>query len=277
MTKMFGAICGDILGSSFEMSNIKYVPTFEEIALRQSRFTDDTVMTCAVAQGIYKALNILPEEYSIDRNSEKIICGEIEKSLVTFGKKYPNAGYGYNFHQWIIHEKRKPYNSWGNGSAMRVSYAGWIAKSFEEAIFLAKCSAQVTHNHKEGIKGAQIIAACIYLLRIGKNKDFIKEFVSRYYNINFRLNDIRDSYVFDVSCQGSVPQAVVAFLEGDSYESVIALAISIGGDSDTIAAIAGSLAEVIYPIPEKILKIVEQTLDGYLKETINDVVSVIEK
>ena len=142
---------------------------------------------------------------------------------------------------------------------------------------MAKCSAQVTHNHKEGIKGAQIIAACIYLLRIGKNKDFIKEFVSRYYNINFRLNDIRDSYVFDVSCQGSVPQAVVAFLEGDSYESVIALANSIGGDSDTIAAIAGSLAEVIYPIPEKILKIAEQTLDGYLKETINDVVSVIEK
>lgn len=140
---------------------------------------------------------------------------------------------------------------------------------------MAKYSAQVSHNHPEGIKGAQVVSACIYLLRIGKDKDFIRKFVSEYYNINFTLADIRESYMFDVSCQGSVPQAIVAFLEGDSFEEVISLAISIGGDSDTIAAIAGSIAEVIYPIPESVLEIAYNALDEFLTSAVNEVVSKI--
>ncbi len=275
MTKMLGAICGDILGSSYEVSNIKHIPTFEEILSRPRRFTDDTVMTCAVAYGIADAFNILSEKWIIDDETEEILCGKIQDSLVKFGKKYPDAGYGYRFFQWIFSEKREPYNSWGNGSAMRASYAGWIADSFEKAIFLAYCSARVTHNHHEGIKGAQIVAACIYLLRIGKDKAYIKEFVSKYYDIDFMLDDIRSSYAFDVSCQGSVPQAIKAFLEGNSFEEVIELAISIGGDSDTIAAISGSIAEVIYPIPEKILKIADDALDDYLKGIIDEITNKI--
>lgn len=271
-----GAICGDILGSSYEWNNIKYCPTIEEISLRKNIFTDDTVMTCAVAKGISEALNILPTDWTPDENTEKIICDKIQESMVLFGKKYPRAGYGFNFYSWLTNERsRHPYNSWGNGSAMRVSYAGWIGKSFQETIALAKYSAQVSHNHPQGIKGAQIVAACIYLLRIGKDKAFIREFVSEYYNIGFTLDDIRESYAFDVSCQGSVPQAIVAFLEGNSFEEVISLAISIGGDSDTIAAIAGSIAEVIYPIPESVLEIAYSALDEFLTSTVNEVAAKI--
>ena len=277
MTKMMGAICGDILGSSFEANNIKHIPTLEEISSRRCRFTDDTIMTCAAAHGMVNALHRLPENWKLDKESEDIICREIQKSLIEFGEKYPFAGYGFGFEEWLFAKYRRPYNSWGNGSAMRVSYAGWIARNFEEAMFWAKCSAQITHNHEEGIKGAQVVAACIYFLRMGKNKDFIRKFVSEYYNVNFSLNDIRDSYGFEVSCQGSVPQAIVAFLEGSSFQEVIFLAISIGGDSDTIAAIAGSLAEVIYDIPEDCMKIVNNVLDEYLKGIIRNVVDELRK
>lgn len=271
MAKLLGAVCGDILGSSFEIKNIKTIPAFEEIIARRCVFTDDTVMTCAVAKGIDSALNILPENWSIGEEAEKIICEEIEKTLVEFGTKYPRAGYGGSFKAWLRNPDRKPYNSWGNGSAMRVSYAGWIGKTFEQAIFLAKCSAVVTHNHPEGVKGAQIVAACIYLLRIGKTKEFVRDFVSKYYDISFTLDEIREGYIFDVSCQGSVPQAIVAFLEGNSFEEVISLAISIGGDSDTIAAISGSIAEVIYPIPDKYLDVVYNALDEYLTQSLAEI------
>lgn len=275
MTKMLGAICGDVLGSSYEWDNIKHCPTIEEISLRTSFFTDDTVMTCAVAKGLYDSIVELGEPLELSEIEEHLICKNIENELITFGKKYPDAGYGECFYDWVMLEIRKPYNSWGNGSAMRVSYAGWISKSLKETLFLSKCTAKVTHNHPYGIKGAQIVAVCIYLLRQGASKDYIREFVSKYYDMNFTLDEIRNVYEYDVSCQGSVPQAIMAFLEGSSFGEVISLAISIGGDSDTIAAIAGSIAEVIYPIPERCLKIVDDVLDDYLKAVIAEITELI--
>lgn len=276
MAKMMGAICGDILGSTYEWKNIKYCPTLNELISRDNFFTDDTVMTCAVAKALYDSFNELDRPLELNEKEEKLICKHIEDELITFGRKYPDSGYGETFYDWIMFEIRKPYNSWGNGSAMRVSYAGWASKNLKEALFLAKCTAEVTHNHPYGIKGAQIVAACIYFLRQGASKAFIRDFASKYYDMNFTLDEIRYLYEYDVSCQGSVPQAIMAFLEGNSFEEVISLAISIGGDSDTIAAIAGSIAEVIYPIPENILGIANNTLDDYLKETINIVVNGIE-
>lgn len=276
-TKMMGAACGDILGSWYEANNIKHIPAFEEIASRPCRFTDDTVMTCAVAQGIRNAFRVLPADWTINQETEAILTEKIGESMAEWGNDYPDAGYGYNFYQWLLDDKnRRPYNSWGNGSAMRASYAGWVARTLEEALFLAKCSAQVTHNHEEGIKGAQVVAACIYHLRKGATKPEIQEFVSQYYDIGFSLADIRGSYVFDVSCQGSVPQAIRAFLEGNSFEEVMELAISIGGDSDTIAAISGSLAEVIYPIPDKILDIANDALDEVQKQVLAEAAAAVE-
>ena len=277
MTKMMGAICGDILGSTYEWSNIKYCPTLNELLSRENFFTDDTVMTCAVAKALYDSIDELDKHLDLNEKEEKIICKHIEDELINFGRKYPDSGYGETFYDWIMLETRKPYNSWGNGSAMRVSYAGWISKTLKETLFLAKCTAEVTHNHPYGIKGAQIVAACIYFLRQGASKAFIKDFVSKYYDINYTLDEIRCSYEYDVSCQGSVPQAIMAFLEGNSFEEVIALAISIGGDSDTIAAIAGSVAEVIYPIPETILDIAYKSLDDYLTSIITTVVKLLDK
>lgn len=277
MTKMMGAICGDILGSTYEWCNIKYCPTLKELLLRENFFTDDTVMTCAVAKALYDSFNELDRPLELNEKEEKLICKHIEDELINFGRKYPESGYGETFYDWIMLETRKPYNSWGNGSAMRVAYAGWISETLKETLFLAKCTAEVTHNHPYGIKGAQIVAACIYFLRQGANKTFIRDFVSKYYDMNFSLDEIRCSYEYDVSCQGSVPQAIMAFLEGNSFEEVISLAISIGGDSDTIAAIAGSIAEVIYPIPEKILDIAYKSLDEYLINTITMVVELLNK
>lgn len=272
MSKMMGAICGDILGSTYEWSNIKYCPTLNELISRDNFFTDDTVMTCAVAKALYDSLNELDRPLKLNENEENLICKHIEDELINWGRKYPDSGYGETFYDWIMLETRKPYNSWGDGSAMRASYAGWISKTLKETLFLAKCTAEVTHNHPYGIKGAQIVAACIYFLRLGASKAFIRDFASKYYDMNFGLDEIRYSYEYDVSCQGSVPQAIMAFLEGSSFEKVISLAISIGGDSDTIAAIAGSIAEVIYPIPENILNLANKILDEELKEVINTIV-----
>lgn len=272
-----GAICGDVLGSTYEWNNVKYCPTIEEFSFRNNFFTDDTVMTCAVAKALYDSINELKRPLELKKEEEFLICKKIEDELISFGKKYPDSGFGETFYDWIMLEVRKPYNSWGNGAAMRVSYAGWVSKSLKETIFLSKCTAKVTHNHPYGIKGAQIVAVCIYLLRQGASKDYLREFVSKYYDMNFTLDGIRNEYEYDVSCQGSVPQAIMAFFEGNTFEEVISLAISIGGDSDTIAAIAGSIAEVIYPIPEEILGIAYNSLDDYLINTIKTVVNLLDE
>ncbi len=272
MTMMLGAVCGDTAGSPYEFRNIKYCLEKDNIIRKRSQFTDDTVMTCAVAKGISDAL----QQTDINSDDKNLFYDTVHQcvinSMVEFGKKHPLAGYGGHFIKWIFSHHHQPYNSWGNGSAMRVSYAGWIASSLEEAEMFATLSAEVTHNHPEGIKGAKVVAGCIYLLRTGSSKDDIRKYVSQYYNINFTLDEIRPAYRFDVSCQGSVPQAIVAFLEGNDFIDVITKAISIGGDSDTIAAIAGSIAETVYPIPYFFRSAVMDKLDNDLKQVLDEAV-----
>ncbi|HEP1844496.1 TPA: ADP-ribosylglycohydrolase family protein [Streptococcus suis] len=238
---MFGAIVGDVIGSRFEGRNNKskefdlFHPT--------CRFTDDSVMTAAVAAS-FLGLN-----ESFDDLEEALVL-----NMKDFGKLYPRAGYGPQFIKWIESKDSAPYNSFGNGSAMRVSACGHVGKSLEETLTLAERVASVTHNHPEGIKGAQAVAGAIFLARTGKSKEEIRQFVTdNFYNLDFTLDAIRPSYQFDSSCQGSVPQAIVAFLEADDFEDAIRNAVSLGGDSDTLAAIAGSIAEPFFGIPEEIV------------------------
>lgn len=274
-TAMLGAICGDVAGSIYEWNNIKHIPDTEKLIAPQCRVTDDSIMTCAVATGIVTGLKKLPDDWMHTDNYEDVICDAIRENLRIFGRKYPNAGYGGSFRRWLTLNTPDAYGSYGNGSAMRVSFAGWASKSLEEAEKLGELSAKVTHNHPEGVKGAKVVAGCIYLLRTGKSKADVAEYVSSFYNMDFTLDMIRPSYRFDVTCQGSVPQAIQAFLEGENFVEVIGKAISIGGDSDTIAAIAGSIAEVIYPIPQGVRGRVIDRMDEFLLTSIHDAVDYI--
>lgn len=228
MSKILGAIVGDMVGSTREWNNVK-TENFELLPAG-SRFTDDTVMTLAVA----KWLMIDP------KHSEHTLV----KCMQKLGHKYPNAGYGGMFRRWLNTENPEPYNSFGNGSAMRVSPVGLYASSLEEALELARITASVSHNHPEGIKGAQAVAACVYLNKRGVSKAEIKEYVESQfgYNLDINLRDIRDAYTFDVTCQGSVPIAIMAFLQCDDDEAALRLAISMGGDSDTIGAMTCSIS-----------------------------------
>lgn len=241
---MLGSIAGDIIGSVYEWDNIKTTefPLFRN----DCDFTDDSVLTIATA-------------YSIVEN-----VGYAE-SYQSFSRRYPGRGYGGNFGVWIYSEVPEPYNSWGNGSAMRVSPVGFAYETIEEVLEQAKQSAEVTHNHPEGIKGAQATALAVFLARKGYSKEDIKEEIEERfdYNLNRTVNEIRPDYVFDVSCQGSVPEAIIAFLESDDFEHSIRLAVSLGGDSDTLACITGGIAEAYYKgVPEqiksKVLKILPE-------------------
>ena len=275
---MFGAVVGYTVGSVYEWHNIKYKIDEESMAVGRARFTDDSVMTCAVADGILRALRQLSDEWlAAGEESRAVIKSEIVRSLKTYGRRFPRAGYGGSFRRWLASESSEPYNSWGNGSAMRVSFAGWAARSLEEAEVLAELSAAVTHNHPEGVKGAKAVAGSIYLLRSGGTKEDVRQYAGRYYDLGFTLDEIRAAYTFDVSCQGSVPQAIVAFLTGKSFADAVAEAISIGGDSDTIAAIAGSMAEVVYPIPTALKQRVAERLDDFLLQTLTDAAEFAEE
>lgn len=250
---MLGAIIGDIIGSRFEWHNIK-TKEFGLLDKQHNFFTDDTVMTLAVA----KALINCNGNY---QNLEK----EAIENIVSIGIKYPRCGYGKRFKQWLYSDDHSPYNSYGNGSAMRTSPCGIVANSLDEAIELATRISSITHNHPEGIKGAVATTVAIYLAKTGKTKEEIKKhIIDNYYNIDFTLDDIRPSYSFDVSCQGSVPQALEAFFESTDFEDAIRNAISIGGDSDTIAAITGGIASVYYGVPENIKKQIYEFLDDDL-------------
>lgn len=254
---MLGAIVGDIVGSVYEWDNHKSVdfPFFVDRCF----FTDDSVMTVAVAD----ALLSLGGDGLVD---DDLVRGAIRSSLVYYGRRYPDAGYGAHFREWIFSEDHFPYGSFGNGSAMRVSPVAYFASDLEGVLRLARLSAEVTHNHVEGIRGAEAVAGCVFLARNGGSKDDIRSFVeSLYYDLSFCLDDIRSRYVFDVSCQGSVPVAIRAFLEGDSFESVVRLAVSVGGDSDTIAAMAGSIAGAFYGVPEEFVVISLSRLDVWLR------------
>lgn len=254
---MLGAIIGDMVGSVYEWNNHKSVdfPFFVDGCI----FTDDSVMTVAVAG----ALLSLDEKGLED---DDFVRGAIRASLVNYGRSYPDAGYGARFREWIFVEEQFPYGSYGNGSAMRVSPTAYFASGLEGVLRLARLSAEVTHNHPEGIKGAEAVAGCIFLARTGGDKGVIRSFVeSGYYDVSFCLDDIRSGYVFDVSCQGSVPVAIRAFLEGDCFESVVRLAVSVGGDSDTIAAMAGSIAEAFYGVPKEFEEVALSRLDVWLR------------
>ncbi|MCR5666485.1 MAG: ADP-ribosylglycohydrolase family protein [Eubacterium sp.] len=252
---MLGAIIGDIIGSVYEWHNIK--KTDFVLFDKECTPTDDSVMSIAVADGLIRAWGKSQEEMK-----ESVI-----KSMQHYGRKYPNAGYGGTFRGWILMEEPMPYNSWGNGSAMRVSSVAWLYHDLHQVENMAKLTAEVTHNHPEGIKGAQAIAGATFLAREHKSKEEIKSYVEEnyQYDLDTTLDEIRTTYEFNESCQGSVPQAIRAFLEGESYEDAVRKAISIGGDSDTIACMTGAIAEAFFGIPEDIKKEGLSYMDSYLK------------
>lgn len=243
-----GAIAGDIVGSVYEFSPFK--STEFSLFCYSSEFTDDSVMTVANA------------DWLLSRDS---LFGIMQD----WGNRYPTAGYGGMFLNWLQNYDPQPYNSFGNGSAMRVSPVGWAFDTLEKTLEAAKQSAEVTHNHPEGIKGAQATAACIFLARTGKSKQEIKEYIENTfsYNLSRTCDEIRPSYYFDVTCQGSVPESIIAFLDSTDFESAIRLAVSLGGDADTMGAITGGIAEAFYGgVPEHIRKEVQKRLP---KEFIN--------
>jgi len=243
---MIGAIAGDIIGSIYEWHNIKTTdfPLFSA----NSRFTDDSVLTVALADAILSG-----EDY-IDK-------------MHAYASRYPNAGYGGNFARWVRAKEREPYNSFGNGAAMRISPVGFAYDTLEETLYQAQYFTALTHNHPEGIKGGCAVAAAIYLCCTGKTKMEVKDYVEETfgYNLGRTLEEIRPGYSFDVTCQGSVPEAIIAFLESEDFEDAIRKAVSLGGDSDTIACIAGGIAQAFYggvppAIEEEVYRILDESL-----------------
>lgn len=254
---MIGAIFGDIVGSGYEFDNIK---TKEfKLFTDKCKFTDDTVMTVAVADALMQFEKITDLEAF-----KKVLI----RTMHRYGKKYPRAGYGGHFRMWLRNEETEPYGSYGNGSAMRVSPVAWNANSLDEALALAKASAEVTHNHPEGVKGAVVTAGATYLARTGATMAEIKEFVSGYYDMNFTLDEIRPSYYFNETCQHTVPQAMQAFFESTSFEDTIRNGISIGGDSDTLCAICGAVAEAYYGMTEQEKAVAMSYLDEPMREVV---------
>lgn len=243
---MLGAIAGDIIGSVFESQPIKTekFPLFSDY----STFTDDTVLTAAVAYAILNDLEYGP-------------------TIQSFGRRYPGAGYGARFYQWLRKPGIEPYNSWGNGSAMRVSPVGYAFDGVEIVLEEARKSAEVTHNHPEGIKGAQSTALAIYLARTGRGKEEIREEIEdRFgYDLRRKLDEIRPDYQFDVSCQGSVPESIIAFLASEGVEDAIRKAVSLGGDSDTMGCIAGAIGAAYYGgTPQEIVEEVRRRIPDEL-------------
>lgn len=250
---MTGAIAGDIIGSVYEFDNIK--TTDFPLFTNESDYTDDTIMTVAVADWLLNG-------------------GDLAKVMQRYGREYPypTGGYGGRFSGWLREKDPLPYNSWGNGSAMRVSAVGWMFDSLEKTLEVAKETAIVTHNHPEGIKGAQATAAAIYLARTGKSKQDIKQYIETTfsYDLGRTCDEIRPFYRFNESCQGTVPEAIIAFLDSSDFENAIRLAVSLGGDSDTLACITGGIAEAFYGIPEDIERQVYDKLPGTFQKVIKE-------
>lgn len=249
---MWGAICGDVIGSIYEINPVK---TEEfELFTEWNRATDDTVLTVAVSDAILNGV-----DYAV--------------KFKEYGRKYPDAGYGGSFMRWLLSDTYEPYWSFGNGSAMRVSPVGIAYDTLEEVLKEAEKSAAVTHNHPEGIKGAQATAAALFMARKGYSREAIKEYVQDKfdYDLERKIEDIRPYYSFNVTCQGSVPEAIISFLESTDYVDAVRKGISLGGDSDTIACIAGSIAHAYYKeIPAEILNRVRDILDERLLYVIDE-------
>lgn len=262
---MIGAIIGDVIGSVYENENVKTTnfPLFS----RFSRFTDDTILTVAIADAI---LNREVASNKLFQKRAKRYSYVVK--LKEYGRRFPGAGYGQMFSDWLSSDSLRGYGSYGNGSAMRLSPIGFAFDNLDEVLLEAKLSAEATHNHPEAIKGAQAIASAIFLARTGNDKIFIKSFIERKfrYNLSQPLDVIRRNYVFDSSCKGSVPQAITAFLESENFEDAIRKNISIGGDSDTIACMTGGIAQAYYKeIPDSILGKVRIILDFGLQQIVS--------
>lgn len=258
---MIGAILGDMIGAPYEFdrgNKTKDFPLFS----RKSQFTDDSVMTVAVAEALISSYG----------NSDDEIRTALVDSMQKWGKRYPHAGYGGMFRQWLSTKDPKPYGSFGNGSAMRVSSAGWLYDDVDTTRKIAAITADVTHNHPEGIKGAEATASAIFLARNGSSKDEIKEYIIREfgYDLSRTCDEIRPTYHHVESCQETVPEAITAFLEGTNFEDVIRIAVSLGGDCDTLTCIAGGIAEAFYGVPNEMK-------DTCLSKLPDDIIAVIKR
>lgn len=251
---MLGAIIGDIVGSRFEWNNCKSKEF--KLFTHQCSPTDDSIMTLAIGKALMQSKN----DWS-DLGEQAVRC------MQEVGRPYPHSGYGGRFYSWMYSDDPHPYNSFGNGAAMRVSACGFIAKSLEEVKLLSRKVTEVTHNHPEGLKGAEATAVAIYMARSGIGMEEIREVIDqKYYTMDFSLDEIRDTYCFNETCQRTVPQALIAFFESTGFEDAIRNAISIGGDSDTIAAITGGIAEAYYGIPDQFRVKAIKYLDKPLRE-----------
>ena len=256
---MIGAIIGDIAGSRFEFDNHRSKDF--DLLNRRCFITDDSVMTLAVA----KALRMSRHNYAS-------LAANTVKCMQEIGRHYPDCGYGGAFYDFIFSDNPEPYNSWGNGAAMRVSAVQYCASTLEEVKLLSRKVTEVSHNHKEGIKGAEAAAVCGFLALRGESKEGIRRYVEEnYYTLDFTIDSIRDTYDFSESCQGTVPEAIEAFLESVSFEDAVRTAVSVGGDSDTLAAITGGIAEAFYGVPlsmrtEVTTRFLDRRLLGILEE-----------
>ena len=239
---MYGAILGDIIGSPYEFDRSGKTKDFPLFSAA-SRFTDDSVMTIAAADAF---LEVRPED------SDAFIRRKLTEKMQHWGRAYPDIGYGAGFLRWLASADPRPYGSWGNGSAMRVSSAGWLFDDLFTVRRMARLSAEVSHNHPEGIKGAEATASAVFLARTGCSKPDIKAYITAQfgYDLSRTCDEIRPGYRHKASCQETVPEAITAFLEGTDFEDVIRTAVSLGGDCDTLTCIAGSMAEGFYGVPE---------------------------
>lgn len=254
---MLGAIIGDVVGSRFEFRNIrtKDFQLFDQ----NCRITDDSVMSVAVAEMCLNGY--------VPNDKEMII-----KTFKKWGRKYPLVGYGCKFINWVLTDRQNSYNSCGNGSAMRISAIGFFAKTKEEVEIYSKSVTEVTHNHPEGIKGAYVTAMCIFLARTGSPKEEIKEFVEKYYDINFDYLVLKKTYRFEMLCQATVPQAIYCFLISDGFEDCLRTTISIGGDCDTTSAISCAIAEAYYGIPKDI----KEQVQDFIPDDLNEIIKIFE-
>ena len=265
---MLGAILGDIVGSPFEFDHNNYKHKDFPLLSEKSNFTDDTVMTVAVARGLMAGQG----------NAQKTFA-EVQHEMRHWGKAYPDAGYGGMFGQWLYAEHPQPYGSFGNGSAMRVAAAGWLFDTLDKTLEMAKVTAEVTHNHPEGVKGAQATAAAIFLARTGHSKPEIRQYVEQTfgYDLSRTCDEIRPYYCHVETCQQTVPEAIIAFLESTGFEDALRNAVSLGGDSDTLACITGGIAEAFYGMPQELRTETLKRLPEEMQDTFEDLRPFLER
>ncbi|CDE28532.1 aDP-ribosylglycohydrolase [Catenibacterium sp. CAG:290] len=266
---MYGAILGDIIGSPFEFDRGDKTKDFKLFS-RRSHFTDDSVMTLAVCEALLK----VGQDATVKEIEDAVIT-----SMQSWGRRYPNEGYGGYFRCWLTARHPEPYNSFGNGSAMRVSAAGWLYDSLEKTRVVAKATANVTHNHPEGIKGAEATASAIFMARNGSSKEEIKKYIENefHYDLNRTLDEIRPSFHMDETCQKTVPEAIIAFLEARDFEDAIRNAVSLGGDTDTLGAITGSIAEAYFGISETLISECRNRINKDMRDIVDAFYSLVRK